>query len=496
MLLKGKKKESQMETLKNELERIVSAHERNEIFDSFSGNSEMARVMNSFIKKVNNEINYHKIRTFTVNNAVKSGLWYMKINRDYGIDYAIWSDDFRKMIGFHNEKDFPNEVSSWSDRLHQNDKDNTLRAFNNCIRDKSGRTPYDVKYRLMIRDGSYKWFHASGNVVRDENGIPEEIIGVFIDIDKAKAEKDSLEHALKKYEAIEGVLSEGSWNMNIEASDALNPKNKFWYSNRFRELLGFSNEMDFPNVLGSWTERLHPEDKELVLDLFERHVYDYSNSTLFDIEYRLKKKDGSYGWYHSVGKTIKNEDVGLFLSTGVIEDITDKKSSKSDLNEHINGMVDSLSKSINEITSAISETTDKTMEVAKVQEEVSKAANKTKDQMDETVKMTDAIKNISKKTNLLALNATIEAARAGEAGKGFAVVGEEVRKLAGSSAEVVDKITTALCGMEESIKDIIERISSINEMVETQAANMEEINASVEEIQYMSEQLEEISKNI
>lgn len=168
----------------------------------------------------------------------------------------------------------------------------------------------------------------------------------------------------------------------------------------------------------------------------------------------------------------------------------------SDLNEKIASMVDSLSRSINGITAAISETTDKTMEVAKVQEEVSKAAIDTKAKMDETVLMTDAIKNISKKTNLLALNATIEAARAGEAGKGFAVVGEEVRKLAGSSAEVVDKITKALCGMEASINDIILRISSLNEMVETQAANMEEINASVAEIQYMSEKLEEISKSI
>lgn len=168
----------------------------------------------------------------------------------------------------------------------------------------------------------------------------------------------------------------------------------------------------------------------------------------------------------------------------------------SDLNEKIASMVDSLSRSINGITAAISETTDKTMEVAKVQEEVSKAAIDTKAKMDETVLMTDAIKNISKKTNLLALNATIEAARAGEAGKGFAVVGEEVRKLAGSSAEVVDKITKALCGMEASINDIILRISSLNEMVETQAANMEEINASVAEIQFMSEKLEEISKSI
>lgn len=47
------------------------------------------------------------------------------------------------------------------------------------------------------------------------------------------------------------------------------------------------------------------------------------------------------------------------------------------------------------------------------------------------------INDIASQTNMLALNAAIEAARAGEAGKGFAVVAEEVKSLAGDSANAV-----------------------------------------------------------
>jgi methyl-accepting chemotaxis protein len=50
-------------------------------------------------------------------------------------------------------------------------------------------------------------------------------------------------------------------------------------------------------------------------------------------------------------------------------------------------------------------------------------------------KIIKVIDEIAFQTNILALNAAIEAARAGQSGKGFAVVAEEVRNLAGRSAQ-------------------------------------------------------------
>ena len=130
----------------------------------------------------------------TIHEMLGSGKWTMDFDKTGMMTQVTWSNEFRRMVGYHGVDDFPDALESWSDLLHPDDKEHVLREFNETISDYTGQKTYDVEYRLLTKNRGYRWYRAVGKPTRRPDGSPISYIGVFIDITERKEMMQELAH--------------------------------------------------------------------------------------------------------------------------------------------------------------------------------------------------------------------------------------------------------------------------------------------------------------
>ena len=187
---------------------------------------------------------------------------------------------------------------------------------------------------------------------------------------------------------------------------------------------------------------------------------------------------------------------GATNQASVVEELTATVTGVSEQIEHNSNAAKEISGRVEDLGGAILESNGKMREMVDSMNEINQASQ-------EIDKIIATINEIATQTNLLALNASIEAARAGEAGRGFAVVANQVNVLADQSAQaakesaaliessvsavekgmVVAKETAAqLEEVADTSKIITREVTGIAETLETQTAEMKQINIGIEQI--------------
>ena len=174
-----------------------------------------------------------------------------------------------------------------------------------------------LEYRIVQPDGSVKWVLDRGVVIeKTSDGLPLKLIGTHTDITSIKNSEVELEKSEQRWKfALEGS-GDGIWDLNCKT-------NKVYYSKRWKEMLGYSDE-DISDNPDQWQTLLHPDDVEKVnhdLDLHFTGAMPFYRS-----EYRILCKDGSYKWIMGRGiVTARDADNQPLRVTGTHTDISQIK---------------------------------------------------------------------------------------------------------------------------------------------------------------------------
>ena len=430
------------------------------------GTSKLARELSA----ARAELDEIKHRVAVLDNFAGVGLWEaVLVNGDPMAPGSrwTWSAEFRRLMGFSSVAEFPDVVSSWSDRLHPDDAAATFEKFAAHLADKSGKTLYNVVYRLKCKDGSYRWFRATGGCGRDAAGNPPRACGSLTDVHEQMSAQELLARETAEDQIAIAALARG-----------------------LTALAG-------GDLRHQLTERVSGKTKQLK-DLFNRTATQLRESVVTIAAAIGGLRSGSMEVGQAaddLSRRTEQQAASLEQTAAALEQITTTVRKTAESANDAQGIVSVTKADAEKSGQVVHDAVDAMSEIEKSSTSISQIIG--------------VIDEIAFQTNLLALNAGVEAARAGEAGRGFAVVASEVRALAQRSAQAAREIKELISestrhvgrGVKlvgetgQSLGRIVSQVAQLHGAIaeiaasaQEQAIGLQEVNTAVSQMDQVTQQ--------
>jgi PAS domain S-box-containing protein len=146
--------------------------------------------------------------------------------------------------------------------------------------------------------------------------------GIAVDITDQKNLQDQLMEISTRYELAINGTADGLWDWDMQEY--------CWYSERFKELLGYKNTDYFSNKLSDSSELIHLDDRKHLWDAIDAHIQHHA---VYDIEFRMQCRNGQYRWFRARASATRDASGNAIRMTGSIQDVHDRILAQEQLNQ-------------------------------------------------------------------------------------------------------------------------------------------------------------------
>ncbi|MEP6614957.1 MAG: PAS domain-containing sensor histidine kinase [Ginsengibacter sp.] len=169
----------------------------------------------------------------------------------------------------------------WAKIFHSDDRQNVVGTWEKAFESK---TEFSGEYRMKNADGKYFWFLGKTVPVKNKKGEVVKWVGTSTNIDRQKKIEEALKESETQFRQLADVMPQQVWTANQKGElDYVNLVTKNYFGKSEEEIVG-----------AGWQNVIHPGDLESVLKTWIKSLEDL---TPYQVEFRLRGKDGSYRWH-------------------------------------------------------------------------------------------------------------------------------------------------------------------------------------------------------
>ncbi len=187
---------------------------------------------------------------------------------------------------------------------------------------ETGRT-FETVEEQVTKSGEQGFVHVVKTPIHDSLGRIVGTQGIYWDITEKKLAEEELRKSRERYELVVQGSQDGLWDWNVASGE-------IYFSPRYQTMLGYKDD-EMPGRVEDWIELIHPDDRTRALDAL--HSYFEGKTSIYESEFRLRHRDGSYRWVLSRGAALFDGQGRPYRVAGSHEDITGRKRAEEGLRD-------------------------------------------------------------------------------------------------------------------------------------------------------------------